>query len=200
MPAPPEHSLSGARVSPESAAAEAARWGTFANAVTFSRVLAAPGLVAAIVCEARVAALALFALAVATDLADGRVARRLGEVSRLGGLLDHSADAFYCSVALGALAWAGVVPTPLPFLVAASFLQYAFDSRSISGRLLRASAIGRWNGILYFVLIGIPVVRDALGWSWPGSLLLSGLGWLLVASTLVSMADRGWVYATRSRN
>jgi phosphatidylglycerophosphate synthase len=184
-------------VSPESADAEVPRWGTFANAITFTRVLAAPGLVVALVCDARVAALGLFALAVATDLADGRLARRLGEASRLGGLLDHSADAFFCSVALGALAWAGVVPAPLPFLVAASFLQYALDSRSIAGRPLRASAIGRWNGISYFVLIGIPVVRDALGWSWPGPLGVALLGWLLVASTLVSMADRGWAYATR---
>ena len=184
----------------ESSAAGGSGWGTLANAVTLTRVVAAPLLVTALANEARVAALGLFALAVATDFADGRLARRLGEESPLGGLLDHSADAFFCSLGLGALAWTGVVPMLLPFLVAAAFLQYALDSRSISGRRLRASLLGRWNGIFYFVLIGIPVVRDALALTWPGSLLLFALGWLLVVSTLLSMADRGWAFATRRGN
>ena len=35
----------------------------------------------------------LFVVAVATDLADGRVARRRGEVTPLGGFADHAVDA-----------------------------------------------------------------------------------------------------------
>jgi hypothetical protein len=45
------------------------------------------------------------------------------------------------------------------------------------------------------VLLGIPVVRDGLRVGWPGAALVSALGWALVASTLVSMAQRlraGW--------
>ena len=186
-------------MSPESTAARDSRWGTLANAVTLTRGMAAPLLVAAILLDARVEALGLFVLAVATDVADGRLARRLGEVSRLGGLLDHGADALFCSLGLGALAWTGALPIPLPFLVAVAFLQYVLDSRSIEGLPLRASFLGRWNGILYFVLIGIPVVRDALTLSWPGAGLLSGLGWVLVASTLLSMLDRGWAAARNAR-
>jgi phosphatidylglycerophosphate synthase len=184
-------------VTPESTAARESRWATVANAVTLTRVMAAPLLVTAILMDARVGALALFVLAVATDFADGRLARRLGEASRLGGLLDHGADALFCTLGLGALAWTGALPMPLPFLVALSFLQYVLDSRSMEGRPLRASFIGRWNGILYFVLIGIPVVRDALALSWPSGTLLFGLGWVLVASTLLSMIDRGWASAAR---
>jgi phosphatidylglycerophosphate synthase len=112
--------------------------------------------------------------------------------SSLGGLLDHSADALFCSVGLGALAWVGVVPAPLPFLVAAAFLQYVLDSRSIAGRPLRASFLGRWNGVFYFALVGIPVVRDALGFAWPGAGLVTAIGWVLVGSTLASMGDRAW--------
>ena len=50
--------------------------------------------------------------------------------------------------------------------------------------------LGRWNGIAYFVLLGIPVVRDGLGIGWPGDVLVLALGWALVASTLASMLDR----------
>ena len=165
---------------------------TVANAVTFTRVLCVPLIAAAILQEARVASLVLFAWAVVTDMVDGRLARRRGEVSRLGGLLDHSADALFCSVSLGALACVGVVPVPLPFLVAVAFSQYLLDSRALAGRPLRASFLGRWNGIFYFVLIGIPLVRDALGLGWPGAGLVVLIGWALVASTVVSMADRAW--------
>ncbi len=165
---------------------------TLANAVTLTRVLCVPLLAAAILGGAEIVAAALFGWAVATDLVDGRLARRRGEVSNLGGLLDHSADALFCSVGLGALAFAGAVPAPLPFLVALAFTQYMLDSRSIAGQPLRASFLGRWNGILYFVMVGIPVIRDALQLSWPGAGLVRMLGWGLVASTLVSMADRAW--------
>ena len=103
------------------------------------------------------------------------------------------------SAGLGALAHLGLVPVPLPWLVAAAFVQYVLDSRATAGRPLRASALGRYNGIAYFVLLGIPVVRDALGLGWPGASLVLGLGWLLVASTLVSMSERalGWLRARR---
>jgi hypothetical protein len=64
------------------------------------------------------------------------------------------------------------------------------DSKSLAGQPLRASMLGRWNGVCYFVLVGVPVIRDALDLAWPGPLLVRVLGWVLVASTLVSMADR----------
>jgi hypothetical protein len=83
------------------------------------------------------------------------------------------------------------VPAPLPFLVALAFLQYTLDSKSLAGQPLRASFLGRWNGIFYFVMVGIPVVRDALGLAWPGPGLVMAIGWAMVASTVISMGDRG---------
>ena len=166
------------------------RWGTRANALTALRLAAVPLLVVAILSGSTAAACALFALAVATDLLDGRIARRFGEVTPLGGLLDHCADAAFVSAGLGALAWQGGVPAPLPLLVAAAFLQYVLDSRALAGRRLRASGLGRANGIAYFVLLGIPLVRDALGLAAPGDGLVRALGWALVATTVASIADR----------
>lgn len=89
--------------------------------------------------------------------------------------------------------------TPLlPALVAAAFAQYALDSRVARGGALRASRLGRWNGIAYYVMLGIPLVRDALGLAWPGQALVLALSYALVASTLLSMADR--IFRSPDRN
>ncbi|MBS1107087.1 MAG: pgsA [Deltaproteobacteria bacterium] len=171
-------------------AVAADRWRTRANALSLLRLVVAPALAAAIIAAHAELATALFALAVATDFADGAVARRYGESSPLGGLLDHAIDATFCVLGLAAHAAAGVVPWSLPFLVAAAFAQYVVDSKSLAGRPLRASRLGRWNGIAYYVAVAVPIVRDTLGWSWPGAALVRWLAAALVATTLVSMADR----------
>lgn len=168
----------------------ASRWYTRANALSLLRLAMAPALATAIVAGRAEFATTLFALAVATDFADGAVARRYGESSPLGGLIDHAIDATFCVLGLAAHAAAGVVPWALPGLVAAAFAQYVLDSKSLAGRALRASRLGRWNGIAYFVAVAVPIVRDTLGWSWPGAELVWWLAAALVATTLVSMADR----------
>lgn len=168
----------------------ASSWQTRANALTALRLLAAPALFAAICAGEAVVAAALFALAVATDFADGWVARRYGEASPLGGLMDHAADAVFVTSGCAALASLGVLPAPLPALIAVAFVQYALDSRAGPTRPLRASALGRWNGMAYYAIVAVPVVRDALALAGPGPGVVRGLGWVLVVSTLVSMADR----------
>lgn len=168
----------------------ASRLRTRANALTAVRIVCGPLLVLALLDHAVWSAFALFWLAVATDVLDGRVARRFGESSALGGFLDHLTDAAFVSLGLAALVLRGEAPALLPALVALAFLQYVLDSRVIRGEALAASALGRWNGIAYFVPVAAVVVRDALGLGWPGTTLVLGLGWLLVATTLLSMADR----------
>jgi cardiolipin synthase len=165
-------------------------WLTRANALTCVRLAAAPALVVAIRADAAWAATAVFALAVASDFADGIVARRYGEQSGLGRLIDHAADAVFVTAGAATLAHAHVLPALLPTLIAASFLQYALDGKIAKASGPRPSALGRWNGIAYYVIVAIPIVRDALRIDWPGPALVMALGWLLVGSTLVSMGDR----------
>jgi phosphatidylglycerophosphate synthase len=167
-----------------------ASWRTRANAISASRLGAAPLVGLAVLCGAPLAAAAVFAWAVASDFADGAVARRRGESSRLGGFLDHASDACFVTCGLAALAAVSVVTPLLPILVALAFAQYALDSRVAEGAPLRASSLGRWNGIAYYALVGVPLVRDALGLAWPAPALVRALAWALVASTVVSMADR----------
>ncbi len=165
-------------------------WRTRANALTAIRLLAAPALFAAICAGEPWIATLLFALAVATDVADGWVARRYGEESALGGLVDHAVDAVFVTAGCAALANLGVLPALLPAVIAVAFVQYAVDSRAGRARRLRASWLGRWNGIAYYVIVAVPIARDALSLPWPGPGLVLSLGWLLVGSTLLSIADR----------
>ncbi len=167
-------------------------WSTRANAVTGLRLLCAPALATALFAGAAELAAVVFGLAVATDLADGWIARRFGESSHFGGALDHAADAVFVTTGTAALAGLGLLPTVLPILIGLAFLQYVLDSRLLeeASARLRPSVLGRWNGIAYFFAVGIPVLRDALGVGWPAAELVRGIGWLLVASTLLSMGDR----------
>jgi len=163
---------------------------TVSNGLTSLRLLAAPFFYWAIVEEAWALAAALFWLAVLSDVIDGRVARARQETSAFGGVLDHGSDAIFVSLGHFALLKSGTTPDLLPILILAAFLQYAFDSRILSGQVLRASLIGRWNGVFYFIAPGILVTREALGLSIPPDSGIRAIGWLLLVSTIVSMGDR----------
>jgi cardiolipin synthase len=176
------------------------RWLTRANGLTLLRLLAAPLLARAILKGSASAGGVLFLVAVATDLVDGRVARRYGEDSRLGALADHVVDAAFVTFGCAALAQRGVLPAALAPLIALAFAQYALDSRALGAQGLRGSRLGRWNGIAYYAAVGVPVLRDALGVAWPPAPLVRALGWALLVSTLVSMADRLRRLATARRS
>lgn len=165
-------------------------WLTWANALTAVRALLAVPCAWLAAGQQWASAALLLSVAILSDLLDGPLARRLGQSSALGGLADHTTDAVFVAVLLAALVTVGYVPWLLPVLVAASFLQYVADSRALSGRALRASWLGRLNGIGYFVLAATVVYRNALGLGWPGDPLLDAFAWLLVFTTLASMLDR----------
>ena len=163
---------------------------TWANGLTLLRLIAIGPACWAIVSDHWHLAAGLFALAAFTDLADGPLARRYGHASPIGGLFDHGTDALFVSSTLGALAAAGYINPYLSALVALAFIQYMFDSKALAGAELRTSLLGRNNGVAYFVMVGIPVVREALSLTWPPLGWIAALAWLLVLSTAVSMLDR----------
>ncbi|MEJ6591188.1 MAG: CDP-alcohol phosphatidyltransferase family protein [SAR86 cluster bacterium] len=129
-------------------------------------------------------------IAVLTDLLDGYLARRLQLESHWGGLLDHSSDALFVTVTLAALATQNLVPWVLPCIVIGAFLQYVLDSKAIQGQSLRASLLGRYNGIAYFVLAGWPVMQNGLNLHPVDDHWFLWASWALIASTSVSMLDR----------
>jgi CDP-diacylglycerol--glycerol-3-phosphate 3-phosphatidyltransferase len=160
-----------------------------AHALTALRLLSIPFFVACLREPGRAAAIGaalLFALAIATDVLDGRVARRRATESPAGRAFDHATDFLFVVSGLAVLALRGRVPLALPLLVAVAFAQYAIDSYWLHrARQLRMSALGRWNGVLYFVplgaaLAGIPALEGPIRWT----------AWALCASTLASILDR----------
>src|SRR5215208_4914468 len=88
-----------------------------ANALTALRNVQAPVFLVLYVEGGRLRALAAFAVAAATDVLDGLVARVLRQQTRLGAFLDPIADKFLAACALVALAATGRLPVWLPVLV-----------------------------------------------------------------------------------
>jgi phosphatidylglycerophosphate synthase len=136
----------------------------------------------------------LLLVAVTTDYLDGRVARRTGTASAKGQLFDHGTDCLFVTGGLTGAAIAGVVTPLLPALIPLAFGQYVVDSYVYHRqRQLRASFLGRWNGILYFVplvLIAAARLPFPAGFTSFLKLATSVLGYLLVASTAASIIDR----------
>jgi phosphatidylglycerophosphate synthase len=136
----------------------------------------------------------MLVVAIASDYLDGPVARRMGTASATGMLFDHTTDCLFVTGGLAGAALAGSITAILPALIPLAFGQYVADSYVWSRRRqLRASFLGRWNGIFYFVpIVLIATARLAVP---PrlASLLdyaAGALGYLLVASTAASMLDR----------
>ena len=132
---------------------------------------------------------ALLIAAIVTDLLDGMAARRRGTATTAGGAFDHAADFLFVVGGLAGGAYRGAFPWIYPVLVTAAFLQYVIDSYWIDRRrALRPSRLGRYNGILYFAPLGGDIlVRVGLNFLRP---LVTAVVWLLVASTVLSMAAR----------
>ena len=166
-------------------------WRTWANGLSLSRLVIAPFTFLVIIDGSYALGLALFCFAVITDAIDGPIARKSGNASPLGGKLDHGADAIYVTLCLTALAYKGFISWALPPLVIIAFLQYLFDSHALKKeKPLRSSQLGRYNGIAYFVLVGIPLVQTTLSWSLFPPISLQVLSWLLIATTIISMLNR----------
>ena len=154
-------------------------------------VLAAPTAYVILDQQWKLAAI-LFAIAASTDFLDGYLARSLDQSSNFGGLFDHSTDAFFVTIGLACISLHQAVPALLPCLVALSFLQYMLDSKALTGQKLRTSLIGRANGISYFLFLGLTIAFQIPGiTSVLFDHILLILAWILVASTLISMIDRG---------
>lgn len=84
---------------------------TIANLISFARLLGVPlFLYLLLVAHADAAAVAVLAVGGTTDWVDGFVARRLGQVSRLGELLDPLVDRLYILATLVAFTAREVVP------------------------------------------------------------------------------------------
>jgi len=168
-----------------------------AHALTVTRLLLAAPVALAFARQDLLGPWVLFVVvwaAIATDYADGTVARLAGTASAGGQLFDHLTDCLFVTTCLAGAAWSGLVTPILPVLIVVAFGQYALDSYLLyRQKALRMSAIGRWNGILYFVPLVVGAAArlplfDGLAAFLTGT--VNVLGYALAASTVLSIIDR----------
>jgi len=160
----------------------------FPNLLTLLRIFFVPLLVAALVQEGvhfewagfdfpnEFLALAIFLAAAGTDLLDGYLARRWGQVTTVGTLLDPIADKLLISAALIALVQVKAVPAWMVILIVGR--EFAISGlRSIAaaeGYTIRASDLGKTKMVSQVIAITLlilstriePVRPWAMLWMW----------------------------------
>lgn len=145
------------------------------NALTLLRIFFVPLLVAALVqkdfefqagsllVRHEMLALAIFLMAAATDLVDGYLARRWGQVTTVGTLLDPIADKLLISAALISLVQVHTMPGWMAILIIGR--EFAISGlRSIAaaeGYVIRANELGKLK--LVFQVFAVSVVMLSLG-------------------------------------
>jgi CDP-diacylglycerol--glycerol-3-phosphate 3-phosphatidyltransferase len=168
------------------------------NALTLLRIFFVPLLVAALVQEdvligstlflKEFVALAIFWAAAATDLLDGFLARRWGQVTTVGTLLDPIADKLLISAALISLVQIRLLPGWLVILIIGR--EFAVSGlRSIAaseGYTIRASELGKTKMVLQ--VVGISLVLLGIHWHEMAAPALWAM-WGVMAFGLASAVD-----------
>ena len=167
-----------------------------ANALTALRVVLTPVFVVAVSASGgahtwSAAAVAVFAVVAASDVWDGRLARRAGTDSDAGRTFDHFADILFVLTALSTYAWLGIAPWWVPGAIAASFSFYVVDSwwRNSAGSLV-SSRIGHIGGVLNYVLIGVLVCNDTAGIRLLSDATVRRLCWLVPLYSMLAVLTR----------
>lgn len=167
------------------------------NLLTILRIFFVPLLVAALLGDSQWSqfvvsretfALVIFLVAAATDLLDGYLARRWGQVTTVGTLLDPIADKLLISAALVSLVEIHRVPAWMVILIIGR--EFAVSGlRSIAsaaGYTIEASELGKTKMVAQVVAIALVIA----GIRWPAWTEFGLLGmWAVVLFALISAAD-----------
>jgi cardiolipin synthase len=170
-------------------------WLTVPNLFTLARLALAPIVVFEILHQRHMAAAVLFAIAAATDLIDGYLARRLHSATSSGAYLDPIADKLLLSGVFLALA---IIRSAPLWLVAVIFgrdlLILVSSGAALVLTRLRAFPPSVWGKASTFFQILTAVAylaRNALG-SPVFATLCAALIWPAAALTVWSGIDYGW--------
>jgi CDP-diacylglycerol--glycerol-3-phosphate 3-phosphatidyltransferase len=161
------------------------------NALTLLRIFLVPFLVVVLLTKfegREIVALAIFLTATLTDFLDGWLARRRGEITTLGTLLDPIADKLLISAAFISLVEVGLVPAWMVVVVVGR--EFAVTGlRAIAsdqGVLIAASAWGKVKMASQIVAISLLILSERFAFlTLPAKAML----WLVVAVALGSGAQ-----------
>lgn len=145
-------------------------------------------------------ALLLFAIAGVSDALDGFLAKHYGWQSRLGSILDPLADKLLLVCCFLTLAWLELIPFWLLVVVIARDLVIVVGAlifHVLFGRYEMApSLISKINTFFQIVfVIAVVLFNSEL---WPAPWIAEYLGYVVLATTLVSGADYIWVWGRRA--
>ncbi|KPV41461.1 hypothetical protein AN478_02515 [Thiohalorhabdus denitrificans] len=158
------------------------------NALSLLRLAAVPFLVLLLHDGRHGAALGLFVLAGLTDAADGFVAKRFGQETRLGKVLDPIADKALVVTAYVTLGWMGLIPFWLVLAVVTRdlvILVGALAYHYLTGALEMApSVLSKFNTALQLALVALVLLEAVLALG-----LGEWLGWLAVAVLATTVAS-----------
>ena len=160
----------------------ASDWLTVPNLISVARLLLVPVFAVLALAGHDAAALAVLVVAGASDWLDGRLARALDQQSRLGELLDPSADRLFILVTLLVLASREVVPWWLVVVIV---------GRDVVLTLVLAVLMARRVGPLPVHFVG-KAGTFALLYALPLLLLARWPGWLGAAADVAGWAMAVW--------
>jgi CDP-diacylglycerol---glycerol-3-phosphate 3-phosphatidyltransferase len=158
------------------------------NALTMLRILAVPVVVVALLGELEggdVVAAIVFALAAATDGLDGYIARRRGQITTFGKLMDPLADKLLVVAALVSLVALGRLEAWIAMVIIGREIAVTV-LRSVAaeqGVVIAASWLGKLKTTLQIAAIFALILVE------PATLAVDLLVYAAVAVTLISGAD-----------
>jgi CDP-diacylglycerol--glycerol-3-phosphate 3-phosphatidyltransferase len=140
---------------------------TTANLLTLLRLALTPVVAILAYCPgaaARAAALGVFLFAMATDVADGIIARRPGQQSRLGLYLDPVVDKVILLTMFFVLADLRLLPLWMALLMMARELVVdgVRCAAAVGGRVIGANVMGKTKALLQTATIGLALGLRAL--------------------------------------
>ena len=159
-------------------AGESRVW-TIPNVLSMLRLALVPFFLVLIVIGDYVGALVVLVIASFTDLLDGYLARRLGQVTRLGQLLDPAADRLYIFAALVGLAAHSLVPWWIVVVIVARDVFLVVLGVVLANYGYGPLPVHQLGKVATFALFfGVPVIM--LGLAFPAVLPISEpIGWAI---------------------
>jgi cardiolipin synthase len=173
---------------------------TVPNAISALRIALIPVFVALILDEhTTTAGLIMFGCVIATDWVDGTIARRTGQVSELGKVLDPVADRLAIAAGIIALAIRGVFPVwAAVAIIVRDVAILGVGVYLLSRRHIRLEV--RWIGKVatFSLMVAVP----AIAWGaldLPLAAAATAVGWVCFAVGIVEYYIAAGVYAQDAR-
>ena len=164
---------------------------TTANQLTLFRLLLVPGLVILVLYGFNGWALVTFIVAGVTDALDGEIARRSGQRTRLGALLDPMADKLLLVSTFVVLTMPLGLPNQLPVWFTVLVISrdvlivvtVAVVNLAIERRVFYPSTLGKITTVLYVMTGAVTLLFNYLGYA---SAVVTWTVYAALAATIVS--------------